>query len=176
MITSNTTAAISQEELANLCLDHLRCEIQCMARINESLLLVREALVAIDASALANALETQRQAAIDLARLRGDRLQLRAGIASGLELRNDTATVRGLAERLQPPWNRLLHAAREELRGLVIRSRRLAEGNALLTHNWSRVINRVLEQITGQPTPAERYSAQGTKDSPPPASIIQARC
>jgi hypothetical protein len=161
--------------LAAKCDEHLQREIECLDRVNTALSRIREALVAVSSQELSTALDEQHEAAIAMAHVQLDRKSLRQEIARELSTNIDDATIGRFSSTLDAPWRERLDNARAKLRDLVLHSRRLAEGNALLTSHWSRIIDRMVEQLTGQPIPIERYSARGHKEGPGPSSVFQAR-
>jgi hypothetical protein len=161
--------------LAAKCDQHLQREIECLERVNAALSRIREALVAVNSQELSTALDEQHEAAVAMAHVQLDRKTLRQEIAQELSTNTEEATIGRFSSTLDTPWRERLDDARAKLRELVLLSRRLAEGNALLTSHWSRIIDRVVEQLTGRPVPTERYSARGQKEGPGPTSVFQAR-
>ncbi|MCA9263006.1 MAG: flagellar export chaperone FlgN [Planctomycetales bacterium] len=175
-VNDRDTTPRPSADLYDACMRHLDEEIKTLERLNRMQHDLRGALRQADASALAETLDAQAQAGDLLAPLRCRRQALRDRIAEELRWPRDAATIQRLAIDAEPTVRIELLARRERLNRLVAEQQQLAQGNALLTRNWSELIQMMFAKLTGVERTSGCYGSQGQLTEQVATSVFQTRC
>jgi hypothetical protein len=173
--TARIPAAQSLERISNLCETHLLQEEAWLTEAVRSLEAVRDGLVQNDWQVLTRALEEQGLILSRIDGVRDDRQRLRQDIADSFAVTVEEACIDIVAQALPKAKAQSLRTQRDRTSRLARQVEQLNRHNAYLTNFSQDFTNQVLANITGEPTPVERYGARGVCQPSFCGSLLEAR-
>lgn len=156
-----STVESPSSSIATECLNHLECESEALAALNESLIQVGDRLRSNDTEELPGLVESQSERMKQVALVRERRQLLRTRIAAEQAIPEDDVSILKWAETLAEPERSSILDKRHRLMQLVDESSRLANNNMAMVQSGMLVLQRILECLTGEDGRSDRYASDG---------------